>query len=250
MLELAATAVSLGAEFLKERESRAERVGAQEFRDWMENVAFPFLISQADQSLQTLVSMKASNTEQLGRIEAKINELHQLVAGTGGTDPWSELATLDQQILEALYRDAEDGTDEIIDDHELAARLSVATDVLRKSVGYLAEQGYLTQHACLGGTFSVSAEPAGILLAWQAVSPTLLQSTTALVSSMLCEGESHRIGELADEAEVSPLLVSALIGRWVDEGMMAVEEYNAGAEHWLVHSVSQSFIRRMQPRRV
>lgn len=245
MLELVSTAAALGAAFLKEREGRLERVSAQEFREWMERVAFPVLLSRADSSLETLISMKASSSEQLGRIESKLNEIHQLVAGSSGQSQWQSLATLDRQILEAIFRDIEAGVDVIVDDDEMARRLGITSDVLRPSVEFLCESGLLQCHAYTGGKFSISSMSSGTLLAWSAIEPDRLQSTMNSIATKLCEGDGHRIGDLAEHAGVSPLLADALIENWVEQGLMDRQQYDGGVDHSLVYNVTQNFIRRV-----
>lgn len=246
MLELVSTAVALGAEFLKEREGRPERVSAQEFRDWMERVAFPELLSRADSSLETLISLKASSAEQLGRIESKLNEIHQLVAGSTSQDLWQSLATLDRQILEAIFRVVESGKDEIVDDEEMARRLGVTSAVLRSSVEFLDERGLLQCHAYIGGKFSISSVHTGVLLAWSAIEPDRLQSAMNDIAAKLCDGDGHRFADLAEHAGISPLLVDALIGNWAEQGLMDQQHYDGGVDHALVYNVTQNFIRSVR----
>lgn len=246
MLELLSTAAALGAEFLKEREGRPERVSAQEFREWMERVAFPVLLSRADSSLETLISMKASSAEQLGRIESKLNEIHQLVIGSSGQSQWQSLAALDRQILEAIFRDIKAGVDVMVDDDEMARDLGVTSEILRPSIEYLDEIGLLQSHAYLGGKFSISAMTTGILLAWSAVEPDGLQSAMNSIATRLCNGDSHRIGDLAEHADISTLLADALIENWADQGLLEQQRYDGGRDHSLVYNVTQQFIRRVR----
>ena len=63
-MELLSNALSLAATFLKHREERNESADAQAFRDWLQEVVFPELLGQSDQTLTTVVSLKAHQREQ------------------------------------------------------------------------------------------------------------------------------------------------------------------------------------------
>src|SRR4051794_39409036 len=103
MIELVVSGLSLGAEYLKTRQENAERNEAEQFRSWLQYVAFPSLLEQSDQTLETLVSLKAGNHERLNAIWTLLLEIRNSVAKPTCTDRWNELNSLDREILQLLY---------------------------------------------------------------------------------------------------------------------------------------------------
>jgi hypothetical protein len=242
-LELLATGYSLVADFLKVRQERGESCDAAAFHEWLRSEAVPRLLEQSAQTFQTVVSMKATQTERYDELLAHVLAIRRALSGPTTADVWSQLSDLDQRLLRIVYEKAREEPFEHSDCTELTESLHQDSRSIAKSARYLSERGLLKLAEYSGGQ-SVAPQAEGVCLAWAIANPLEhSDGIRRLTAALPLDEATDRLETLAVQAQLPIGLVYFVVSEWAREGHMTFEDDATPWEGGLIYNVSESFLR-------
>lgn len=234
----------LVAQWLEHRSQRAERDDADAFRQWLQNEAFPRLLEQSEQALQSIAGLKAAEKERFDTILEHLVAILAAVAEPTVADYWRKLRPVDQVVLKALFAMLQEDADRCVDGAELAAAAGHAEREVHDTVRYLEEQGWAHCHE-FSGKWAADLRSAGIRFVWEASDASGFEAARERLAQLLVADEAARIGVLAEDADVPYPLAHALVQDWADQGLLQFEDDYSPPEAGLVHSVSATLRRAM-----
>ena len=242
MIEAVAPLFALFAEYLKTREDQAARIDADAFRQWLEREAFPRLLEQSEQALRSIVGLKADEKERYDILLEHVRAIRAAVVPNTAVETWRAMEPVDRAVLAAFFADFKEKPDAQFDESHLD-HIKHPSDQLRKSVRYLQEKSWVIEHAFSGAWFADLTDT-GVLFAWEATDPTgYAASKQRLASCLPADGETSRIGALADAAEIPYPFAQALVSAWAEQGLIEFEDGYSPPHMGLVHTVSESLRR-------
>lgn len=218
-LELTSTMATLAANFLTEVARNRSDGSATAFHAWLENVAFPALRDNAEQTLATVISLKAVNTERYETLLGHVLAIRQAVGASCPQDRWHVLNTLDRQVLKQLYEAAHDDLDIDIDSGEIATDPVAELKEIERSARFLDEQGLLVNRKA-SSKWTIGPTPRGVWLAWAANAPTEFSQSVNRLKAALKAAEAIRLGELSAQAQVPLGLTTAQVYVWQEDGLI------------------------------
>jgi hypothetical protein len=246
MLELIATGASLVADFLKERQERGESIDAKAFRDWLEHQAFPRLLANSNQTLQSVISIKADHHERYNELLRHVLAIRRAVAEPTPADEWSTLSDLERGLLMLVYQKTRDDPFLHLDEEELQVALQADEAAIVKCKRYLSERGWLNYSEYSGGS-SISPQPAGVILAWAVNEPGEYQEAIDRLSRNLpSDRQAECIGALAETSDVPIGLAYFVISHWAQQGHLTFEDNASPFDGGLVYNVQETFRRSMR----
>jgi hypothetical protein len=243
MLELMATGASLVADFLKLRQERGESIDAKAFQDWLKHEAFPQLLADSNQTLQSVISLKADHHERYDELLHHVLAIRRAVAGPTPADEWSALSELERGLLTHVYQQSRDDPLIHADEEELQVALQTDEATIAKCARYLSERGWLNYSEHSGGS-SISPQPAGVILAWAMSAPREHQGAIdRLARSLPSDDEADHLGTLAETADVPLGLTYFVISFWAQQGHLTFDDDASPFDGGLVHHVRETFRR-------
>jgi hypothetical protein len=251
----------LGVTFLQERERRGERTDASAFREWLEAEAFPQLLTQAEQTFATLVSLKASEHEHYASLELQMREIRAVleaaidehlepirkaVAQPSASDRWSQLRDIERATLSVLFERCTDDPTPSVGKDDIARLDAASTPAdARKSMRFLHER-QLVKLSEYTQAWSARATWAGLVLAWQAIDGHEYQRVKTALGRSLPDGDDCvTVGALAATAETSIGRAYAILGEWANRSVLDLQgafPYSRAR----VSAVSEAFRRGMK----
>jgi hypothetical protein len=238
------TFFALAAEFRKVQLERGETATADEFRRWLEHAVIPQMREQADQVLASVISLKASQHEQLREILDRLAEIGRAVIPATASSTWADLQDDDRRVLEAVFHDALKEGSRGLDSRQLHIE-GMPVDRVRRSARFLHEQRWGRYTEGTQAWFFFIAPP-GLLFVWEATAPGEYRDGIARIAKHLpSRGQSQRIGTIAELAGVPFPLAYAVLVRWAKEGAFTLSDGYSPPTMNLVHSVSETFAREM-----
>jgi len=169
--------------------------------------------------------------------------IREALAGDTVAASWRTLTPTDREVMEAFFRTFQATPDGQVDAGQLAAITGHSIGVLRPSVRFLQERQWVIEHAYSGGWFAELSD-AGVRFVWEATDPAgYSDAAKRLMRCLPLEGESERIGKMAQQANVPHPFAQVLITGWAEQGLIEFEDGYSPPEMGLVHSVAESFSR-------
>jgi hypothetical protein len=154
-LELIATGASLAADFMKVRLERGESFDTDAFQRWLQTEAFPQLLAQSDQTLHSLISLKASQHERYHELLDHVVAIRHAVVDPTPADKWSALSEVDRCLLKHVYTEARENPFRHLYSKDLEDALLTDGAIVARSARYLSERS-LVKHAEWSGGWSVA----------------------------------------------------------------------------------------------
>jgi len=246
MIEAIAPLFALFAEYLKTREDRDARIDADAFKQWLEQEAFPRLLAESSQTLQTLIGLKAAEKERFDTILEHLLALRAALAGPTVVDRWRKLQPADQAVLRALFEMFREHPNRSVEGAVLSTAVNQPSKTVRTTVSFLEEKEWVDYHG-FTGAWAVDLTPAGTRFVWEVTDAAGYRNTRELLARHLLDNlDGERIGKLAQAADVPYQLALALVQEWVDQGLLRFEDNCSPPEAGLVHGVTETFRRSMR----
>jgi len=247
-LELIATGASLAADFMKARLERGESFDTDAFQQWLQREAFPHLLAQSDQTLRSLISLKASQHERYEELLDHVVAIRHAVVDPTPADKWSALSEIDRCVLKHVYEKARENPFQPIDSKDLESALIAVGAVVASSARYLSERGLLKLAAGSDG-WSVAPQGAGVHLAWAVADAQGYDAAIDRLGKALpARGETKRLATLAAEANVPAGLTYFVMGGWADQGFLTLQDNASPYDRALIHNVRETFLRSISDR--
>lgn len=242
-LELTSTLLSLATTYMSGKENRSKAQDAAAFRSWLEREAFPLLLESADQTLASVIAMKASQHEQLVELLDKVGAIHAAVVPQSSASMLAQLKRLDRALLLHVFDVAsQEGPFEHFDLVALQAGLAAPADEIVRSARWLEEKGWMRVAESSGG-WSCSPTAAGIHFAWTATHASAAASIERLRDALPSGNACERLGALASSVGVPIGLVYSTVMVWADQGLLTFDDDTWPVSGALVHDVSESLRR-------
>lgn len=246
VLELIATGTSLAADFLKLRLERGESCDSIAFQNWLKNEAFPQLLEQSDQTLRSLISLKASQHERYNELLDHVVAIRRAVVEPTAADEWSRFGDVDRGLLMHVYEKVRDDPLQHVDVEELETALQANEDVLVRSARYLSER-CLVKLAEWSGSWSIAPQSAGVCLAWAAVHAQEYAAAIArVVEALPPPGDATRLCTLVADADVPAGLAYFLVCEWARQDRLSFEDDASPYDGALIHNVREVFLRSIR----
>ncbi|OJY87931.1 MAG: hypothetical protein BGP25_06460 [Lysobacterales bacterium 63-13] len=241
--ELTSTLLSLAATYLTGKESRGEALDAATFRDWLEHEAFPLLLKQADQTLASVISMKADQHEQLQELLNKVHLIYAAVVTPHPSVTIAKLQNLDRALMLYMFdRASDEGPFQHFESGDLESALGASSAKIISSVRWLEENGWIVVAEFSGG-WSCSPTAAGLDFTWTATDPSAPEAIERLRRALPDRTASERLETLANAAEIPIGLAYSKVKIWADQGLLIFEDSVWPPSEGLVHGVQESLRR-------
>lgn len=218
-MELASTLAGLVATYLTEVARQKGTHSSEGFQSWLERTAFPELRRTAEQTLTTVVSLKATDTERYNTLIDHLFAIRRAVGAERPGDEWQTLCPVDRAILTQLYEAAHNDSDVDLEPDAIAVDLSTSPEELVRSARYLSERGLLLLRE-YAGYWNVGPLPRGVLLAWAVLSPDDFHAATQRLKDTLRTTDALRLRELSTKAQVPIGLTAMQVMAWSDQGLV------------------------------
>lgn len=203
----------------------------------------PRLLEQSDQALRSIVGLKADEKERYDTLLTHVVAIRGVLDGDTVGAKWRKLKSIDRAVMGAFFNTFQAESDDQVDAGQLATVTGQPIDAVRASVRFLQEREWVIEHAYSGGGFAELSD-AGVRFAWEATDPAgYSDAIERLTRCLPLDGESERIGAMAQRANVPYPFAQVLVTGWAEKGLVEFEDGYSPPEMGLVHSVTESFRR-------
>lgn len=222
MIEQIITLVTLISTLHTTVGDRHEAASAADFRQWLKDI-FPQLLDQSENIWNTVIALKANQTEQYAVLIGHLEAIRALVGDHTAQRTWNTLRAVDQNLLRKLYDVSREDLPENLSLSELLASMAIEESALLSSARLLEEMKLVDTKPGSNNYWCVAATSAGVVLAWEMSDPDYAAAVQR-IKSTLCTTQAIRLQELVDTAKVPRGLTYALMNVWTQQGHVVFKD--------------------------
>lgn len=239
MLEQIFTLVTLISTLHSTVGDRHEAASAADFRQWLKDI-FPQLLDQSENIWNTVIALKANQTEQYAVLIGHLEAIRALVGDHTAQGTWNKLRAVDQTLLRKLYEVSREDLPENLSLKELVESMAVEESALLSSGSLLQENKLVICKSGSSNHWDIAATAAGVVLAWEMSDPDYAAAVHR-IKSALCAAQAIRLQGLADTANVPRGLTYALMNVWTEQGLLVFENNTTPFYMGRIDRISEKF---------
>lgn len=238
---------SLAISWMEERKKNNESTDAAAFRDWLKNDAIDQLVKNADQTLKSVISLKAQSNKKLDHITLLIEDIYDEIFGSSVKKQWDELQDLDRKFLEGIYHASlERGELDYFSVPKLAERCDFDKAELVETVGVLRTKGFTAEETGSNGLHDVRLTDAGALFVWEATAEDGYQCGIESIEDQLLLGVKS-VGQISESVRIPIVLVAAYLNHLKTNNEVTLVKHG-GRGNTTIFDVSHQLRRRVKER--